>query len=249
MTKGEIAVIYARGNHELKGKYAEEFHNFVGTYNDKFYYNVWLDNTYITVLDIGEDHDDDWWEYYDTAYYEEYRIDQYKMLEDTLTDARYLAYDYKMAVCHIPVVSSRVFQIFRVTLLIGQTDILSNRASKLVHAENTGVQQHHQRGRRHNPAEPLDGIPFKDNHQNNGRYSHRYECQQNTLPQAEFHRAAPASHKILNHPGYIGVNHIHQFAVGLGKFPECPGTGGKNGGNQITSPIFQRIHLLIKCNG
>ena len=104
MTKGEIAVIYARGNHELKGDYAEEFHNFVGTYNDKFYYNVWLDNTYITVLDIGEDHDDDWWEYYDTAYYEEYRTDQYKMLEDTLTDARYLAYDYKMAVCHIPVV-------------------------------------------------------------------------------------------------------------------------------------------------
>jgi hypothetical protein len=26
------------------------------------------------------------------------------MLEDTLKDARYLAYDYKMAVCHIPVV-------------------------------------------------------------------------------------------------------------------------------------------------
>lgn len=104
ITKGEYPVVYARGNHELKGKYAEEFHNFVGTYNNKFYYNVWLDNTFITVLDIGEDHDDDWWEYYDTAYYEKYREQQYKMLEDTLKDARYLAYDYKMAVCHIPVV-------------------------------------------------------------------------------------------------------------------------------------------------
>ena len=104
MTNGEIAVVYARGNHELKGKYAEEFHNFVGTYNNKFYYNVWLDNTFITVLDMGEDHDDDWWEYYDTAYYEQYREQQYEMLEDTLLEARYLAYDYKLAVCHIPVV-------------------------------------------------------------------------------------------------------------------------------------------------
>lgn len=104
ITKGEYPVIYARGNHELKGKYAEEFHNFVGTKNDNFFYNVYLDNTFVTVLDIGEDHDDDWWEYYDTAYYEEYREKQYKMLEETLEEKRYLDYDYKMAVCHIPVV-------------------------------------------------------------------------------------------------------------------------------------------------
>lgn len=104
ITKGNIPIVYARGNHELKGKYAEEFHNFVGTNHGNFYYNIYLDNTFITVLDIGEDHDDDWWEYYDTAYYEEYREAQYKMLEDTYLSSEHLAYDYKLAVCHIPVV-------------------------------------------------------------------------------------------------------------------------------------------------
>ena len=104
LTKGEIPVIYARGNHEIKGKYSEEFHKYVGAKNEDFYYTFNIDNIYGMVLDLGEDHDDDYWEYYDTAFYEDYRNKQVKMLEDTFTDARYLAYDYKMAVCHIPVV-------------------------------------------------------------------------------------------------------------------------------------------------
>ena len=104
ITNGEYPVIYARGNHEIKGKYAEEFHNFVGTHNGNFYFNVYLDNAFVTVLDIGEDHDDDYWEYYDTAFYEDYRNKQVKMLEDTLNEGKHLNYEYKMAVCHIPVV-------------------------------------------------------------------------------------------------------------------------------------------------
>jgi predicted phosphodiesterase len=104
ITKGQYPVIYARGNHEIKGKYAEELHNFVGSYNNKFYYNVYLDNMFVTVLDIGEDHDDDYWEYYDTAFYTDYRNKQVTMLEKTLEEKKYLDYEYKMAVCHIPVV-------------------------------------------------------------------------------------------------------------------------------------------------
>ncbi|MBQ2710504.1 MAG: metallophosphoesterase [Clostridia bacterium] len=102
MTGGSIPVIYARGNHELKGKYSEYFDQFVGSFNGKFYYNVWLDNTYVAVLDIGEDHDDDWWEYYGTADYEKYRAEQYDMLSQTLGEGKYASCDYKMAVCHIP---------------------------------------------------------------------------------------------------------------------------------------------------
>ena len=104
ITNGEYPVIYARGNHEIKGKYAEEFHQFVGTHNGNFFFNVYLDNTFVTVLDIGEDHDDDYWEYYDTAFYEIYRDKQVKMLESVLEEGKHLDYEYKMAVCHIPVV-------------------------------------------------------------------------------------------------------------------------------------------------
>jgi predicted phosphodiesterase len=102
MTNGEIAVVYARGNHELKGKYAEEFHKFVGADDERFYYSFKLDGVYGLVLDIGEDHDDDWWEYYDTADYEQYRNKQYLMLEKEIKSGEFKNYDYQLVVCHIP---------------------------------------------------------------------------------------------------------------------------------------------------
>lgn len=102
MTNGSIPVIYARGNHEVKGKYAEELHNFVGAAGDKFYYNVYLDGVYGVVLDLGEDHDDDWWEYYDTAYYLDYHQEQFEMLEEEIKKEEYKEYDYRLVVCHIP---------------------------------------------------------------------------------------------------------------------------------------------------
>jgi len=104
ITKGEIPVVYARGNHELKGKYFDKFHNFVGTKGESFYYNFYLDGVYGLVLDIGEDHDDDYWEYYDTAYFEEYRQEQIELLEKEVESKEFEKYDYRLVVCHIPVV-------------------------------------------------------------------------------------------------------------------------------------------------
>ena len=102
MTKGSRAVIYARGNHEVKGKYAEELHKFVGALGEKFYYNVYLDGVYGIVLDIGEDHDDDWWEYYDTADYLKYHQEQFDLLEAEIASKNYQNYNYRLVVCHIP---------------------------------------------------------------------------------------------------------------------------------------------------
>ena len=103
MTGGSIPVVYARGNHDVKGVYAEETHKFTGSKGEKFYYNFYFDNVYGIVLDLGEDHDDDWWEYYDTAHYEEYRQEQIEFLKDEIAKHEYDAYDYHLAVCHIPI--------------------------------------------------------------------------------------------------------------------------------------------------
>ena len=102
ITSGEIPVVYARGNHEIKGKYAEKFHNFVGTKGESFYYNFYLDGVYGIVLDIGEDHDDDYWEYYDTSYYEDYRQEQIAFLNEEVSKGNFKNYDYRLVVCHIP---------------------------------------------------------------------------------------------------------------------------------------------------
>lgn len=106
ITKGEIPVIYARGNHEIKGEFAEELYKYVGSKNQSYNYTVTLgdDDVFAVVLDLGEDHEDDYWEYYGTAQFELYRQEQTQMLEQILEDGDYADYRYRMMVCHIPVV-------------------------------------------------------------------------------------------------------------------------------------------------
>lgn len=103
LTKGEIPVIYARGNHELKGKYMEEFHDYVGANGEDFFYKFSFGNVYGIVLDIGEDHDDNYWEYYDTCDFNEYRNRQLELIKSELESKEYLNYDYRLVVCHIPI--------------------------------------------------------------------------------------------------------------------------------------------------
>ena len=106
ITKGEIPVIYARGNHEIKGEYAEELYKYVGSKDQQYAYTVTLgdEDVFAVVLDLGEDHEDDWWEYYGTAQFDIYRQEQTEMLEEILEKGDYEKYSYRMMICHIPVV-------------------------------------------------------------------------------------------------------------------------------------------------
>ena len=104
ITGGEIPVIYVRGNHEIKGEYSEILYKYVGSKNQEYAYWVTLsDEVFAVVLDMGEDHEDDWWEYYDTARFDLYRQEQTEMLEEILADGDFENYRYRMALCHIPV--------------------------------------------------------------------------------------------------------------------------------------------------
>jgi len=106
VTKGERPVIYARGNHEVKGTYANQLHRYVGSVDEKFFYTFQLNHVYGIVLDLGEDHDDSWWEYYNTAYYTQYRNDQTGFIQDIIDSNVFLdpSIEYRIGVCHIPVV-------------------------------------------------------------------------------------------------------------------------------------------------
>lgn len=128
LTKGEIPVIYARGNHELKGKYMEKFHDYVGANGEDFFYKFSFGNVYGLVLDIGEDHDDNYWEYYDTCDFNEYRNRQLELIRSELESKEYLNYDYRLVVCHIPLpfINARHNHfVFKkdVTTLLNQMDI------------------------------------------------------------------------------------------------------------------------------
>ena len=129
ITGGEIPVIYVRGNHEIKGEYGEVLYKYVGSKNQEYYYTVTLsDEVFAVVLDLGEDHEDDWWEYYGTAQFDLYRQKQTEMLEDILAEGEYENYRYRMALCHIPFVyvdKNGYFESFRNewTALLNEMDV------------------------------------------------------------------------------------------------------------------------------
>lgn len=109
VTHGEIPCVYVRGNHEIKGLYAEDLYKYVGSKNGNFYYWFALcdenaeKEVFGITLDFGEDHDDDWWEYYGTAQFVSYQNEQTQMLEEIIADNAFEGYNYKLVCSHIPV--------------------------------------------------------------------------------------------------------------------------------------------------
>ena len=106
ITKGSHPVIYARGNHETKGDCANILYKYVGSKNEKFYYTVRMEDVFAIVLDLGEDHNDDWWEYYDTAHFDEYRNEQTTFIMDTIVKYGFEddpTIKFRLGICHMPV--------------------------------------------------------------------------------------------------------------------------------------------------
>lgn len=103
VTKGEIPVVYARGNHEIKGEYAEQLHKYVGSKNESFYYWFVLSDVFGITLDLGEDHNDGWWEYYGTDKFTLYHNEQTRFLEELVSTKPYESYSYTLVACHIPI--------------------------------------------------------------------------------------------------------------------------------------------------
>ncbi len=107
VTGGSMPVIYARGNHEIKGEYGEELYKYVGSLNQSYAYPVSLAGGRVAavVLDMGEDHEDDWWEYYGTAQFDLYRAQQSEMLREMIDAGVGAGADYRLVACHIPIVT------------------------------------------------------------------------------------------------------------------------------------------------
>ena len=103
VTKGEIPVVYVRGNHEIKGAYAEDLHKYVGSKNGSFYYWFTLSDVFGIALDLGEDHDAGWWEYYGTDQFALYHQEQTAFLQALAEDKPYENYRYTLLACHIPI--------------------------------------------------------------------------------------------------------------------------------------------------
>lgn len=107
VTKGEFPVLYARGNHDTRGMYAESLGDYIAlSGKGTTYFTFEIGDIWGVVLDLGEDKEDSHVEYGDIAAYKDWRVSQTEFLEDIVNnkDKHYKKEHIKskIAVCHIP---------------------------------------------------------------------------------------------------------------------------------------------------
>ena len=108
LTNGSKPIIYTRGNHETRGKYASYLLDDLGF--DEFYFTVDMGPYSFAVLDSGEDKKDNHPEYGGMVNYEQYRKDMVKWFESaTLTNTKSLMLVHDWKICIEDDLSNRAF--------------------------------------------------------------------------------------------------------------------------------------------
>lgn len=106
LTGGTKPVIFSRGNHDLRGNYAEKFAEYTPNSNGNTYYTFRLGRIWGILLDCGEDKDDDHPEYGYTVACHRFRKRQTDFLKKIISEksSQYEAegVETKLVICHNP---------------------------------------------------------------------------------------------------------------------------------------------------
>jgi len=109
---GEIPVVFARGNHDYRGRLATELTDYIGTRAGNTWFTFRLGGIWGIVLDCGEDKDDGNIEYGGMVDCHSMRLAETEFIKDVIAraDEEYLApgVTTRIAVSHLPFMSSRV---------------------------------------------------------------------------------------------------------------------------------------------
>lgn len=109
VTKGEIPVVFAKGNHDLMGACAENFAEYMPNENGNSYFTFRLGDMWGIVLDCGPDRYDAFEGYSGTMCGNFYRRQQTEFIENVIKNCKteYKAKGVKkrIVVCHVPFTS------------------------------------------------------------------------------------------------------------------------------------------------
>lgn len=87
ITHGEKPAVFSRGNHDMRGNFAEKFAEYTPNFQGKTYYTFRLGSIWGLLLDCGEDKDDFGPEYGYTVYCKDFRRRQTELLKDLIENA------------------------------------------------------------------------------------------------------------------------------------------------------------------
>lgn len=104
ITEGTIPVIISRGNHDLRGKYAEVLVDHMPNMNGNSYYTFKVGCIWGILVDCGEDKNDEHEEYGRTICCHSYRHDITEYIKSTIDKQEYLDEDvkYRIVLSHVP---------------------------------------------------------------------------------------------------------------------------------------------------
>lgn len=102
--KGEIPVIFMRGNHDNRGAFAEFLSEYAGTDNGRPYFSFRIGRLWGIVLDAGEDKLDNNIAYGDIADYTEFRREQLEFLRE-INEKGIPKNALRLVLCHVPFAS------------------------------------------------------------------------------------------------------------------------------------------------
>jgi len=100
-------MIYVRGNHETRGKYARMLPDYLALPNDRFYYAFDHGPVRFIILDGGEDKTDDNAAYSGLVDFDRYRIQQKHWLQSEIQSEAFKKAPFKIVVVHMPPISSQ----------------------------------------------------------------------------------------------------------------------------------------------
>lgn len=104
--QGSRPVVFSRGNHDLRGAYAEKFADYTPNHNGHTYYSFRVGSIWGLVLDCGEDKDDDNIEYGFTVACHQFRKNQCDFIDSLVRNSteEYLAegVEHRIVVSHVP---------------------------------------------------------------------------------------------------------------------------------------------------
>ena len=98
----DVPFFYVRGNHETRGKYGTKFMDYFPTTTGKPYYSFVHGNTFFLMLDGGEDKPDNNIEYYETAAYDAYRVEEAEWLKKVVESEEFKNAKHRIVFLHMP---------------------------------------------------------------------------------------------------------------------------------------------------
>lgn len=98
----ETPMIYSRGNHETRGKFAPRFQEFFSQSEEHLYFMRSVGPVCMLVLDTGEDKPDSDIEYYGITDYDGYRRAQAEWLKKAIQSDEFKAAKYRIVIAHMP---------------------------------------------------------------------------------------------------------------------------------------------------